>query len=94
MLYQAELRSATLRVIIPAIRRGRNDYFTVGIAKSGKSSAIPLFLTCVLFLSLLPIATIVGYAGIIFSALLCGALLKKGFIKKKIKQVQAESLHL
>ena len=79
-------------VFVDLATRKINDYFTVGIAKSGKSSAIPLFLTCVLFLSLLPIATIVGYAGALFSALLCGALLKKGVIKKKIKQVQTESL--
>jgi hypothetical protein len=81
-------------VFVDLATRKINDYFTVGIAKSGKSSAIPLFLTCVLFLSLLPIATIVGYAGIFFSALLCGALLKKGFIKKKIRKVQAEALLL
>ena len=81
-------------IFVDLATRKINDYFTGGIAQSGKSSAIPLFLTCVLFLSLLPIATIVGYAGILFSALLCGAMLKKGFIKKKIKQVQAESLLL
>ncbi len=79
-------------VFVDLVTRKINDYFTVGIAKSGRSSAIPLFLTCVLFLSLLPIATIVGYAGIIFSALLCGALLKKGVIKKKIRRVEAEAL--
>lgn len=81
-------------VFVDLVTRKINDYFTVGIAQSGKSSAIPLFLTCVLFLSLLPVATIVGYAGTIFSALLCGALLKKGFIKKKTRQVRAESLLL
>lgn len=69
-----------------------NDYFAVRIAQSSKSSPIPLFLTCVLFLTLLPIATIVGYAGTFFSALLCGAMLKKGVIKNKTRQVQAESL--
>lgn len=81
-------------VFVDLVTRKINDYFAVGIAQSGKSSAIPLFLTCVLFLSLLPVATIVGYAGALFSALLCGALLKKGFIKKKTRQVQAEALLL
>ena len=81
-------------VFVDLVTRKINDYFAVGLAQSGKSSAIPLFLTCVLFLTLLPIATIVGYAGAICSALLCGALLKKGFIKKKTRQVQAESLSL
>jgi len=71
-----------------------NDYFAIGMAKSGKSSPFPLFLTVVLFLTLLPIAAIVGYAGTLFSALLCGALLKAGLIKKKTTQVQAESLIL
>jgi hypothetical protein len=69
-----------------------NDYFAVGLAQSGKSSPIPLFLTCVLFLTLLPVATVVGYAGTLFSVLLCGVLLKKGFIKMTIKRVQAEAL--
>ena len=81
-------------VFVDLVTRKINDYFAVGLAQSGKSSPIPLFLTCVLFLTLLPIATIVGYAGAIFSALLCGALLKKGVINKKIKQVQTESLLL
>ncbi len=80
-------------VFVDLVTRKINDYFMVGLAQSGKSSPLPLFLTGVLFLTLLPVATIVGYAGTIFSALLCGALLKKGFIKTKIKQVRAESLH-
>ena len=79
-------------VFVDLVTRKINDYFAVGLAQSGKSSPIPLFLTCVLFLTLLPIATIVGYAGTVFSALLCGAMLRKGVIKKNIKQVQAESL--
>ena len=66
----------------------------MGIGQSGKASAIPLFLTGVLFLTLLPIAALIGYAGVLFSALLCGVMLKKGVIKKKIKQVKAESLLL
>jgi len=69
-----------------------NDYFTVGLGQSGKSSPIPLFLTGVLFLTLLPVATVVGYAGTLFSVLLCGLLLKKGFIKMTLKRVQAEAL--
>lgn len=81
-------------VFVDLATRKINDYFAVGIAQSGKSSPIPLFLTCVLFLTLLPVATIVGYAGTLFSALLCGVLLKKGVLKKQIKQVQAESLLL
>lgn len=81
-------------VFVDLVTRKINNYFAVGMAQSGKSSAIPLFLTCVLFLSLLPIATIVGYAGVLSSALLCGALLKKGLIKKKVSRVQAESLLL
>jgi len=81
-------------VFVDLATRKINDYFTVGIAQSGKSSPIPLFLTCVLFLTLLPVATLVGYAGTVFSALLCGALLRKGLIKKKTKRVQAESLLL
>ena len=81
-------------VFVDLVTRKINDYFAVGISQSGKSSPIPLFLTCVLFLTLLPVATIVGYAGTLFSAGLCGALLKKGVIKKKIKRVQAESLLL
>jgi hypothetical protein len=81
-------------VFVDLATRKINNYFSVGIAQSGKSSPIPLFLTCVLFLTLLPLATIVGYAGTIFSALLCGVMLKKGVIKKKIRQVEAESLLL
>ncbi len=69
-----------------------NAYFAIGMAQSGKSSPFPLFLTTVLFLTLLPIAAIVGYAGTLFSALLCGALLRAGLIKKKTTQVQAEAL--
>ena len=79
-------------VFVDLLTRKINDYFSVGIAKSGKSSAIPLFLTCVLFLTLLPVATLVGYAGTLFSVLLCDALLKNGVIKREVKQVQAESL--
>lgn len=79
-------------VFVDFATRKINDYFAVGIARSSKSSPIPLFLTCVLFLTLLPVATIVGYAGTLFSVLLCGAMLKKGVIVKKIKRVQAESL--
>jgi hypothetical protein len=79
-------------VFVDFATRKINDYFAVGIAQSSKSSPIPLFLTCVLFLTLLPVATIVGYAGTLFSVLLCGAMLKKGFIVKTIRQVQAESL--
>ena len=81
-------------VFVDLVTRKINDYFSVGIAQSGKSSAIPLFLTAVLFLTLLPVAIIVGYAGVLFSALLCGVLLKKGVINKEIKQVDAESLLL
>jgi len=81
-------------VFVDLVTRKINDYFAVGMAQSGKASAIPLFLTCVLFLTLLPVATIVSYAGTLFSAVLCGVLLKKGFIKKESKQVQAESLLL
>lgn len=81
-------------VFVDLLTRKINDYFAIGLAQSSKSSPIPLFLTCVLFLTLLPIATIVGYAGTLFSALLCGAMLKKGLIKKKIRRVQAESLLL
>jgi hypothetical protein len=81
-------------VFVDLVTRKLNDYFAVGMAQSGKASAIPLFLTCVLFLTLLPVATIVGYAGTLFSALLCAVLLKKGFIKKESRQVQAESLLL
>ena len=79
-------------VFVELVTRKINDYFAVGLAQSGKSRPIPLFLTCVLFLTLLPLATIVGYAGTLFAALLCGALLKKGVINKNIKQVEAESL--
>jgi len=81
-------------VFLDLATRKINDYFTIGIAQSSSSSPLPLFLTCVLFLTLLPIAAIVGYAGALFSALLCGAMLKKGILKKKIKQVPAESLLL
>lgn len=81
-------------VFLDLASRKINDYFAVGIAQSSKSSPVPLFLTCVLFLTLLPVATIVGYAGTLFSVLLCGALLRKGVIKIKIKRVQAESLLL
>jgi len=81
-------------VFVDFATRKINDYFAVGIGQSGKASAIPLFLTGVLFLTLLPIAALIGYAGVLFSALLCGVMLKKGVIKKKIKQVKAESLLL
>lgn len=81
-------------VFVDLVTRKINDYFAVGLAQSGRSSPIPLFLTCVLFLTLLPVATIVGYSGTVFSALLCGAMLKRGLIKKKIRRVQAESLLL
>ena len=81
-------------VFLDLATRKINDYFTIGIAQSSRSSPLPLFLTCVLFLTLLPIATIVGYAATLFSALLCGAMLKKGLLKKKIKQVPTESLLL
>lgn len=79
-------------VFVDFATRKLNDYFAVGLSQSGKSSPIPLFLTCVLFLTLLPVATVVGYAGTLFSVLLCGVLLKKGFIKMTIKRVQAEAL--
>lgn len=81
-------------VFLDLATRRINDYFAVGMAKSSRSSSFPLFLTVVLFLTLLPIAAIVGYAGTIFSALICGALLRAGLIQKKITQVQAESLIL
>lgn len=81
-------------VFVDLVTRKINNYFTVEAAQSGKSSPIPLFLTCVLFLTLLPVATIVGYAGTLFSALLCGAMLRRGLIKKKTRRVQAESLLL
>lgn len=79
-------------VFVDSATRKINDYFAVGIAQSSRSSPIPFFLTCVLFLTLLQVAIIVGYAGTLFSVLLCGALLKKGVVVKKIKRVQAESL--
>lgn len=79
-------------VFVDFATRKLNDYFALGLSQSGKSSPIPLFLTCVLFLTLLPVATVVGYAGTLFSVLLCGVLLKKGFIKMTIKRVQAEAL--
>lgn len=79
-------------VFVDFATRKLNDYFAVGLSQSGKSSPVPLFLTCVLFLTLLPVATVVGYAGTLFSVLLCGVLLKKGFIKMTIKRVQAEAL--
>lgn len=79
-------------VFVDFATRKLNDYFAVGLSQSGKSSPIPLFLTCVLFLTLLPVATVVGYAGTLFSVLLCGVLLKKGFIKMTVKRVQAEAL--
>lgn len=79
-------------VFVDFATRKLNDYFAVGLSQSGKSSPVPLFLTCVLFLTLLPVATVVGYAGTLFSVLLCGVLLKKGFIKMTVKRVQAEAL--
>lgn len=81
-------------VFVDFATRKINDYFSVGLAQSGKSSPIPLFLTCVLFLTLLPLAAVIGYAGMVFSVLLCGVLLKKGVIKKRLTHVQAESLEI
>ncbi|HOI43388.1 MAG TPA: hypothetical protein PK523_10625 [Elusimicrobiales bacterium] len=71
-----------------------NDYFSAGLGGSGGASPIPLLLTCVLFLTLLPLSAIFGYAGTVFSSVLCGFLLKKGFIRSKSLRVQAESLEL
>lgn len=71
-----------------------NDYFSAGLGGAGGSSPIPLLLTCVLFLTLLPLSAIFGYAGTMIAFVLCGLLLKKGFIRKKFTRVQAESLEI
>lgn len=71
-----------------------NEYFSAGLAQSGESSSLPLFLSCVLFLTLLPLAAIIGYAGIFLSLLICGFLMKKGVIRKKLTHIQAESLEI